>query len=91
MDEDFEVTGEMLYKRPEMTADGYKVGDSVKCKVLHAKYSRYMQKIGGENPVYLDTFAELLYMQGQYRHAFAAIRRALELEPENSDNWSYLQ
>ena len=48
-------------------------------------------KIGGENPVYLDTFAELLYMQGQYRHAFAAIRRALELEPENSDNWSYLQ
>lgn len=48
-------------------------------------------KIDGENPVYLDTFAELLYMQGQYRHAFAAIRRALELEPENSDNWSYLQ
>ncbi len=48
-------------------------------------------KIDGENPVYLDTFAELLYMQGQYRRAFAAIRRALELEAESSANWSYLQ
>jgi ribonucleoside-diphosphate reductase alpha chain len=59
MDEDFEVTGEMLYKRPEMTADGYKVGDSVKGKVLHAKYSRYMQKIGGENPELIEQLAEV--------------------------------
>jgi len=48
-------------------------------------------KIDGENPVYLDTFAELLYMQGKYHHAFAAIRRAVELEIETSDNWPYLQ
>ncbi|MDB4068946.1 adenosylcobalamin-dependent ribonucleoside-diphosphate reductase [Pseudomonadales bacterium] len=59
MEEDFEVTGEMLYKRPEMTADGYKVGDTVKGKVLHAKYSRYMQKIGGENPELIEQLAEV--------------------------------
>jgi len=59
MEEDFEVTSEMLYKRPEMTADGYKVGDMVKGKVLHAKYSRYMQKIGGENPELIEQLAEV--------------------------------
>lgn len=55
------------------------------------KLSLRSLKIDGANPVYLDTFAELLYMQGQYHHAFAAIRRALELETEEGSNWSYLQ
>lgn len=50
MIEDFIVTAEMLRKRPEMKADGYKVGDTIKGKVLHARYSRYMQKIAGVNP-----------------------------------------
>ena len=45
MEEDFEVTEEMLRKRPEMRRDGYLPGDTVKGKVLHAKYSRYMQRI----------------------------------------------
>jgi ribonucleoside-diphosphate reductase alpha chain len=40
----FEVTPEMLFRRPEMEKDGYKVGDSVKGSVLMAKYSRYMQQ-----------------------------------------------
>ncbi len=44
--EDFEVTEEMLRKRPEMRRDGYQPGDKVKGKVLHAKYSRYMQQRG---------------------------------------------
>ena len=48
MEEKFEVTGAMLRKRPEMIEDGYKVGDKVKGKVLHIKYSRYMQKITKE-------------------------------------------
>ncbi len=44
MEQDFEVTKDMLFKRPEMLKDGFKVGDKVKGKVLWAKYSRYMQK-----------------------------------------------
>jgi ribonucleoside-diphosphate reductase alpha chain len=43
MEEDFEVTEEMLRKRPEMRRDGYLPGDSIKGKVLHMKYSRYMR------------------------------------------------
>ncbi len=58
MDEAFEVTGEMLRLRPEMIEDGYKIGDSVKGKVLLAKYSRYMQRVGEENPALTDAIAE---------------------------------
>lgn len=44
MDEKFEVTADMLAKRPEMAADGIKVGSKVTGKVLLGKYSRYMQQ-----------------------------------------------
>ncbi|MCA1806235.1 MAG: ribonucleoside-diphosphate reductase, partial [Xanthomonadaceae bacterium] len=37
MEEEFEVTAEMLRKRPEMKKDGYSLGDRVKGKVLHAR------------------------------------------------------
>jgi ribonucleoside-diphosphate reductase alpha chain len=50
MTQEFEVTGEMLRKRPEMVADGYKVGDKVPGRVLHAKYSRYMQRVAEVAP-----------------------------------------
>ena len=50
MEEDFAVTGEMLRKRPEMLRDGIKLGDLVKGKVLHARYSRYMQRIAEVAP-----------------------------------------
>src|SRR5690606_33835216 len=43
--EEFEVTEKMLAQRPEMRADGYKVGDRVPGRVLHARYSRYMQRV----------------------------------------------
>jgi ribonucleoside-diphosphate reductase alpha chain len=46
----FEVDAAMLRKRPEMAADGYKVGDKIAGRVLHARYSRYMQRIAGEEP-----------------------------------------
>jgi ribonucleoside-diphosphate reductase alpha chain len=58
MEQLFTVTGEMLYKRPEMKADGYKLGDQVPGKVLHAKYSRYMQKIAQELPELVAELAE---------------------------------
>src|SRR5690606_40785651 len=32
-------------KRPEMAADGLKAGDKVPGRVLHARYSRYMQRM----------------------------------------------
>ncbi|KAF3977961.1 MAG: adenosylcobalamin-dependent ribonucleoside-diphosphate reductase [Methylococcales symbiont of Iophon sp. n. MRB-2018] len=58
MDQTFIVTGEMLYKRPEMKTDGYQVGDSILGKVLHAKYSRYMQQLGIEKPELIDELIE---------------------------------
>jgi len=44
MEEEFVVTADMLAKRPEMKADGIKVGAKVKGKVLLGLYSRYMQQ-----------------------------------------------
>ncbi len=58
MQDDFDVTGEMLALRPEMAEDGYQVGDVVKGSVLHAKYSRYMQQIGEIDPDLIDQLAE---------------------------------
>ncbi|MBA1239570.1 MULTISPECIES: adenosylcobalamin-dependent ribonucleoside-diphosphate reductase [Stutzerimonas stutzeri subgroup] len=54
----FEVTAEMLRKRPEMAKDGYKVGDQIAGRVLHAKYSRYMQKIAEYAPELIESLAE---------------------------------
>ncbi len=54
----FEVTAEMLRKRPEMKKDGYKVGDQVAGRVLHARYSRYMQKIAEYAPELIEALAE---------------------------------
>ena len=55
--EDFAVTGEMLRKRPEMVRDGYKVGDTVPGRVLHAKYSRYMQRLAEVRPDLTEAIA----------------------------------
>jgi ribonucleoside-diphosphate reductase alpha chain len=44
MNEKFIVTADMLAKRPEMAADGIKVGNKIAGKVLLGKYSRYMQQ-----------------------------------------------
>jgi ribonucleoside-diphosphate reductase alpha chain len=58
MEELFEVTGEMLRRRPEMRSDGYKPGDKVAGKVLLAKYSRYMQRIAEYAPDLVQALAE---------------------------------
>jgi ribonucleoside-diphosphate reductase alpha chain len=57
MAEEFEVTGDMLRHRPEMQADGYKVGDKVSGRVLLAKYSRYMQRLAECEPELVDSLA----------------------------------
>jgi ribonucleoside-diphosphate reductase alpha chain len=58
MDEEFKVTAEMLRKRPEMAADGYKLGQKIKGRVLHAKYSRYMQRVASVAPELVAKMAE---------------------------------
>ncbi len=59
MEETFEVTPEMLRKRPEMKRDGYKPGDRVPGKVLHARYSRYMQQLAEVEPELVQELAEV--------------------------------
>ena len=58
MDEQFEITPDMLRKRPELAADGYKAGDTLPGRVLMARYSRYMQRVGAVRPDLVDTIAE---------------------------------
>ena len=58
MEQEFKVDGAMLRKRPEMKKDGYKIGDKVKGKVLHAKYSRYMQRLAEVEPELVENIAK---------------------------------
>jgi len=65
MEQTFTVTGEMLYKRPEMKTDGYQIGDQILGKVLHSKYSRYMQLLATEKP---ELVAELIEHGARFTH-----------------------
>ena len=58
MNEQFEVTEEMLAHRPEMRGDGYQAGDKVPGRILHARYSRYMQRVAAEAPELVKELAE---------------------------------
>ncbi len=57
--EDFEVTNEMLRKRPEMVRDGWRIGQKITGRVLHARYSRYMQRVAEAAPELVDELAEV--------------------------------
>jgi ribonucleoside-diphosphate reductase alpha chain len=57
--EEFEVTPEMLRKRPEMTKDGWQIGQMVPGRLLHARYSRYMQRVAEAAPELVDELAEV--------------------------------
>jgi ribonucleoside-diphosphate reductase alpha chain len=65
MGEEFEITPEILAKRPEMAADGYKIGDRVPGRILHSRYSRYMQRIATEAP---ELVAELARVGARFTH-----------------------
>jgi ribonucleoside-diphosphate reductase alpha chain len=58
MRETFEVSGDMLRRRPEMLTDGYKLGDRIKGSQLHAKYSRYMNQLAEFAPELVEALAE---------------------------------
>ena len=59
MTREFEVTAKMLRQRPEMVRDGYKAGDKIPGRVLHAKYSRYMQRVAEVAPELVNELAEV--------------------------------
>jgi ribonucleoside-diphosphate reductase alpha chain len=52
--EEFTVTARMLRQRPEMTDDGWKVGDTISGRELHGRYSRYMQRIAQVEPALVE-------------------------------------
>ena len=59
MNEEFTVTGEMLRKRPEMVRDGWKVGAKIPGRLLHARYSRYMQRVAEVAPQLVEQLAQV--------------------------------
>ncbi|HEV2701821.1 MAG TPA: LAGLIDADG family homing endonuclease [Steroidobacteraceae bacterium] len=59
MNEEFVVTKEMLRKRPEMARDGWRPGARIAGRVLHARYSRYMQRIAEVAPQLVHELAEV--------------------------------
>jgi ribonucleoside-diphosphate reductase alpha chain len=65
MDEAFTVSEEMLRQRPEMRADGWVAGMPVPGRVLHARYSRYMQQLAEIDP---ELVAELAEQGARFTH-----------------------
>ncbi len=65
MNQEFEVTPALLRKRPEMAQDGIKVGDKVPGRILHARYSRYMQQVAEVEPELVAALAE---QGGRFTH-----------------------
>ena len=58
MEDDFEITANMIFKQPELAKDGIKVGDKIKGKVLMGKYSRYMQNVAEVAPELASSIIE---------------------------------
>ncbi len=58
LSEEFEVDLAMLAKRPEMVSDGWKVGDKIPGRLLHARYSRYMQRVAEVAPELVEKLAQ---------------------------------
>jgi ribonucleoside-diphosphate reductase alpha chain len=65
MHEEFTVTAAMLRQRPEMARDGWKLGQSITGRELHAKYSRYMQRVAEVAP---ELVAKLAQTGARFTH-----------------------
>ncbi|AMJ57997.1 MULTISPECIES: adenosylcobalamin-dependent ribonucleoside-diphosphate reductase [Stenotrophomonas] len=59
MEEQFAVTAAMLRQRPEMKKDGWKIGQKIAGKVLHARYSRYMQRVATVAPELVEELSKV--------------------------------
>ncbi|SFF25841.1 ribonucleoside-diphosphate reductase class II [Fontimonas thermophila] len=60
------LTPELLTLRPELARDGYAVGDRVPGRVLHARYSRYFQRLAELEPELVQALADV---GARYTHA----------------------
>jgi ribonucleoside-diphosphate reductase alpha chain len=65
MEEEFTVTAAMLRQSPQMAEDGIKAGDRLPGRILHARYSRYMQQIAEIEP---GLVKELCQVGGRFTH-----------------------
>lgn len=65
MEQEFEITPKMMRQRPELGRDGYQVGDKVPGRILHAKYSRYMQRVAEVEP---DLVQKLATVGARFTH-----------------------
>jgi ribonucleoside-diphosphate reductase alpha chain len=63
--QEFDVTSAMLAKRPEMETLGWKVGDKIRGSMLHARFSRYMQRLATEDPALVK---ELMEVGARFTH-----------------------
>jgi ribonucleoside-diphosphate reductase alpha chain len=58
LEETFVVDEELLRKRPQMRADGWKAGEQIEGRILHARYSRYMRRLHEVAPELVDQIEE---------------------------------
>ena len=58
MEEMFTLSALHLRQRPQLVKDGYKEGDKLPGKILHAKYSHYMQQLAQEEPKLINELAK---------------------------------
>jgi len=65
LEQDFTVDANILSRCPHMKADNWKLGDKIKGKVLHAKYSHYMQQLAEVEP---DLVKELAEVGARFTH-----------------------
>lgn len=59
MNEEFSITAKMLRQHPEMAEDGIKIGDKVPGRVLHSRYSHYMQQLAEFEPELIEQLIEV--------------------------------
>jgi ribonucleoside-diphosphate reductase alpha chain len=58
MSETFVVTDAMVRQCPQLARDGHQAGDRLPGRVLHARYSRYMQRLAEVEPELVAALAE---------------------------------
>jgi ribonucleoside-diphosphate reductase alpha chain len=58
LEQEHTLTPKMLRERPQLKKDGYEVGDKVPGRILHARYSAYMEKVAALDPELVSALAE---------------------------------
>lgn len=66
LSESLELTPALLAQRSELTRDGYKAGDKLPGRVLHARYSPYFRRLAEVEPALVESLSET---GARYTHA----------------------